>query len=58
MSPAEKKSYYEMKTILQSILIMETNEFPSETFNLGNVEINCLISLYGKGVHFGLGKKR
>lgn len=27
--------------------MMETNELPSETFNLANVEIKCLIALYG-----------
>lgn len=47
-----------MKTILQSILMMETNEFPGETSSLGNIEIKCLISLCGEVVHFGLGKKR
>lgn len=38
--------------------MMETNELPSETFSLANVEVKCLIALYGEGVHFGLGNKR
>lgn len=38
--------------------MMETNELPSETFNLANVEIKCLIALYGEGLHFGLGNER
>lgn len=47
-----------MKTILQCILVMETNELPSEAFNLGNVEIKSSISVSEKGVHFGLGKDK
>jgi len=47
-----------MKIMLQSILLMDTNKMPSETFSSGNIKIKCLISLYGEGVHFGLGKRR
>lgn len=36
--------------------MMETNELPSEAFRLGIVEIKCLISLFERGIHFGLGK--
>lgn len=43
---------------MKTILLMERNELPRETFSLGNAEIKCLILLYGEGDRFGLGKKR
>lgn len=43
---------------MKTILFMERNELPRETFSLGNAEIKCLILLYGEGDRFGLGKKR
>lgn len=47
-----------MKIILQGILMMETNELPSETFNLGNAETKCLIPYMGRVFISVWGRKR
>lgn len=47
-----------MKTMLQYILMMETNELPGEAFSFGKGVIKSLISLSEKGVHFALEKNR
>lgn len=42
-----------MKAVfLHSVLMKETNGLPCEIFNVENVGIKCLISLYRDGVYF------
>lgn len=48
----KKKSDNEIKAVfLHSVLMKEIKELPCEIFNVENVGIKCLISLYWDGVY-------